>query len=268
MTERIGARELFLERERALALQLRAQRFFLALEMRVTPELNRDISRTGREALQGHLWRRASLRAALSRSVGEGSVGSVPVFDPSPTTVQDPLRAYERVLRGVIVEHYGPDPVAEGLAWAFEAFVAGRIATVHPNPDWNERLVCHGAPNSANYFLFAELAFLCVEADVAADFWNRLLGVLVASAHILAFHDESVGESGAPRFAHREGRALRVRVIDEVRRAYAELNALEPEERLARLEDSFGLLLGRCFERTHTSIGLRRRPLESAVLSE
>lgn len=263
-------RELFERRRAAIEAQVRAQRFFAELEERVEPRAGSPLARTWIDRLQAWLWARVGQRAHLAlRVVPAAPRGWVAALDRPRGVQRRALEEVERVVRSTVVEHYGPTPVDAGLGWGFEAFVAGRLATVAQDAEWNAKLVTHGAPNSANFFLFCELAWACVECGLEVAFWDATLDALVPSAHLLSLYPDGVDgdrPDHVPRFGHYEGRVLPVAEIERVRRAYLPVLRADAATRRARLEDSWAKLLERAVEHPHPRTGGEHRPVADPVL--
>jgi hypothetical protein len=109
--------------------------------------------------------------------------GRRPAFPVLDRQLAAAAREFSAIQRTLVLKHFGDvaDPAAlAAVDRAYEAFANGELAR---DVDL-ELFDCE--PNSALYFLFAEFAFLAIEAGIDADFWSRLLPTLVRTQEIYA----------------------------------------------------------------------------------
>jgi hypothetical protein len=121
--------------------------------------------------------------AVASSGLACGTLRSITAGGPrSPSSIGS-SREFSAIQRTLVLKHFGDvaDPAAlAAVDRAYEAFANGELAR---DVDL-ELFDCE--PNSALYFLFAEFAFLAIEAGIDADFWSRLLPTLVRTQEIYA----------------------------------------------------------------------------------
>jgi hypothetical protein len=238
-----GAADVFAERELAIDAHYRVARFFLALDrgtdvVLADPAWRATMARAGAE-----LELRLKLRAYHAEH-GRG----VTFHAPRPEVVPA-LGAISAVFQKSATELAGHP--WRLLPYAFELFVAGRLAVAHVDPALQALLYSHGAPNSWNYFLFAELAAACLESGIDAGFWEEALVALVGSAELLSRNPaqppapEMTSDERAALYGYRDGRALRMEDVHLARQAYAVASGAYPPgpERRRCLCDSFGALI-------------------------
>ena len=241
MTVAEHAADLFAERELAVEAHYRVQRFFLRLDWRTDFERADPEWRAVMQRLALELTQRVRLRAFHAER-GRGVLFRA----PKPAVLQA-ARAVSAVFLGCAEELAGhPWRLAP---FAFELFVAGRVAVTHRDPALQKRLCTHGAPNSWSYFLIAELALLCLENGLDAAFWDEAVEALVRTSELMGRHpalppaDGMTSDERGVLYGYRDGRALPMADVELVRAAYARaLLPLGASERLQRLRDGFGLV--------------------------
>jgi hypothetical protein len=265
---------LFAERELAIDAHARVQRFFLRLDRTTDFELASAAWRATMTTLGAELARRIKYRAFHAER------GCGVAFDAPRAGVLQAAREVSAVFLACGAE-------LEGHPWrllpfAFELFVAGRVAVAHADPLLQERLVTHGAPNSWTYFMLAELAVLCLEGDVDAAFWEEAFEALVRTSELMSRNpaeppaEEMTSEARGELYGYRDGRSLRMADVALARAAYrGALSALGAAERRRRLCDTLGLIAAATRFHSFTSVWwtpgathplAEREPIAKAVL--
>lgn len=197
--------ELFRERDRAVRLHARAQRFFLRLDRATRAELVPEAWRERMKRVGLRLDHRIETRARHACS------GNAPAFPPIRSDWSLGRRELgDLVGASAFLADRIRDEEWEGdtgfVSWAFELFATDRIAVQHPEEHWHGHLQGHGAANGLPFLQFAELAFYALENDVDADLWRRHVGTLVRAVH--AFVETARTPFGRPTgsYLFHEGR--------------------------------------------------------------
>ena len=234
---------LFDARDTANSKLCQALRFFAALDRQTDPDLAPATYASLCVPLMPSLWLRVETRAAAARISGPAQPqGLVPVLRPAMLVL--PLLVGVSNLFRALKDSIYPLEGPEGLAWAFELFASGRLATHHPDLATHRALSTHGVPDSLNYLMFAELGLACLEADtgVDADLWSALLPTLVATSAFFLVRDPATGQPGG--LLGDTERLLPMAAVTTIRATLLEALATRAGERRELLEEYFGYVAG------------------------
>ncbi len=241
--ETIAARQLGLE------FSVRAQRFFLELELATGPRTSSPDRRAAVQILRGRLDVRIAARAFY------GATDRLPQFAAlggRDGALASALIGISALFKNLAERHldYGDRHL---LGWAFELFVTDQLAAIHPDPVAEDALTSHGAANGTEFFKFIELAFLCMEEGVDAAFWRIHLSDLVRSAELFLTHAQHpLGALCTARcpgsYAYVEGRFTPRQTIRAMRERYArELRDLSSVEQVHSLASTFTRVIAHAF---------------------
>lgn len=234
---------LFDARDKANSKLCQALRYFSALDRRTDPDLAPVTYASLCVPLMQSLWLRVETRAAAARISGPAQPqGLVPVLRPAVLVL--PLLVGVSNLFRELKDSIYPLEGPEGLAWAFELFASGRLATHHPDLATHRALSTHGVPDSLNYLMFAELALACLEADtgVDADLWSALLPTLVATSAFFLVRDPATGQPGG--LLGDTERLLPMAAVTTIRATLLEALGTRAGDQRALLEEYFGYVAG------------------------
>lgn len=237
--------------ERALAIERGAllRKAFLAHDQATNPRLQPE-----KWALHmAHL--NSVLGDRIRAYVWAGSESKWPDFPAVEGPLLEQLRFVCDEFRTSFADvetHLGPTGPVDLYDWAFEHFVTGALATQHNDMDWQEVLGSHGTPDSTFVLRYAALAIVAVESDVDAEFWRARVSTLVRASHIYLELAAPLAEAPYPspewHFRFNPGIAYPNERRRELRAAYADLAAPDPEEHFNRLRARFASLLGRALQ--------------------
>lgn len=241
MTAIEAAAGLFAERELAVEAHYRVQRFFLRLDRRTDFRLADAPWRSVMARLGVELTQRLKLRAFHAER-GRG----VAFAAPKPAVLAA-AREVSAVCVGCAEELAGHP--WRLISFAFELFVTGRVAVAHRDRGLQQELCTHGAPNGWSYFLFAELAILCLEGGIDAPFWDEALPAMVCTSELLCRHPAEppaegiTSEERGKLYGYRDGRARPMADVLLAREVYDRaLLPLAAPDRRRRLCDCLGLI--------------------------
>lgn len=185
--ERFG--DIHVHRRRAMEIDERARRFFLALDLgAMAPDLP-DEWRSNLAFVNAILATRIEQRALSGRS------SSVPLFQPS-ARLHAALREVSTFVQGLVLTHLHDPSEPNLFEWAFQRFALDRIAVTHPEPVMHALLQSHGAPNGEAFFRFAELAFTCIGEKLHRSFWIARMGALAKLAQVYSEYGAARGADG------------------------------------------------------------------------
>jgi hypothetical protein len=147
-------------------------------------------------------------------------------------------------------------PAASPFEWAYELFVAGRLAIAHSDPRVHWRIMHHGAPDGSPFLLFAQLASNAISLGSRADFWRPRIGALIRAAVLFqafpasdaARSQEYFVDGALPDdvYAFFDGKTIPLRVVFELRRTHrVHFRSKSAEEELDHLERAFTWVAGR-----------------------
>jgi len=264
---RVEGEQLFAARKAALEDDWAIRRFFLELDTRTSPGVVDGAWARDLQAVRRRLHSRGSVR------IRRGADLRVPVFSKEHEVLGE-RPALERVSTFFIEvarEHLELEGGRNLLGWAFEQFATDAMPTRAEDPELQRDLYSHGTPNGSEFFKFAELALMCLDNDVDAEFWNANVEALVRVSHVFVEHSTDPARLRvAPRrpedFGHRPGRVYPDQRLWELRRQYAErLAGRDGTERKHRLEARFTSLMSQALLRNGgVSGGHGLRHLEQA----
>jgi hypothetical protein len=243
-SRKLAVEEHFSARELANAELCRALRFFTALDRRSDPDLAPAFYNFLALPLMPALWLRVEFRASAARSTPpDAPLGRVPLL-PDPGPARPLLNEVAQLFRELHDDIYAGSPAA-GLAWGFELFASGRLASQHPHLAMHRALSTHGVPDSLNYLLFAELALACLEAapPVEPALWGPLLPALVGTCAYFLVRDPATGQPGG--LLGDTERLLPMAAVATIRGAVAGALAGRPGGERELLEEFFGYIAGR-----------------------
>jgi len=165
-------------------------------------------------------------------------------------------------------------PDVTPFEWAYELFVAGRLAVSHPRPKTHWKIMHHGAPDGTPFLLFAELAALAIRVNHPdAPFWRERLPALVRAAVLFQAHPASdlaqanqYGINGKPpedHYAFYDGKTIPLRVVFELRaRHRAHLAGKSSTAALDALDRAFTWVAGKSIATTGSSLTPPIDPLD------
>lgn len=263
---RAEAERLFAERKRAIELDARARRFFLRLDRATSQPLEPVLYSTCIGPLFQSLWRRACLRASCARRSGPGRSPGVPDL----TRIAPPPAQLRRVASIFLdaADELGrdsSDPAAD-LCWAFEQFASGRLATHHPEAEFDRLLETHGVPDGVAYLLFAEFALACLATSPPIEpcFTARLLLATAPTALLIAAHPlPPRGRRG--QWDHRES-PLPMAALTRLRTAIASHLPMAGDNRRLFLEDLTTYAAGVLIDGSLSTLQHTGRPLRHLIL--
>ena len=243
--------ELHRRRREGVADRHSIECFFMALDF-ATGEPEGELAQAQRSIMQ-----RLSFRVDYRQSLAlmdPPMACSFQAIDPRSYWAKylQPLRRVSGMIRELAEEHL-PDREGRDLFdWAFEQFVTDEVVTTHYRRDFHATLSAQGAPDSLMFLRLPELAFVCIENEVDADFWGHRVASLVRAAHICLEHSvararpqDQVYPAPLEYFRFSRGRRYPEHRRIELREVYADrLAGKSLRSRLEVLEECFGSMLG------------------------
>ena len=281
----IGPEEVFRRRREFIEADSRVQAYFEDLDRASHPDLGAADLLAAVERVSYMLKSRLESRA-WHGTARDASPPQCPEFEAAAASggglgTLEYLQRISAFMRELIEAHLLPSAAA-GFAerypqtaeqdltgWAYEQFASDSGCAFHLAPAVQDLLQSHGAPNSSEFFKFAELAFACVDSDVDREFWEQRLEVFTRVSQIVVENsrvpptgDGRLGESAS--YGFEPGRYFPSERRLALQEDYARLiDGSSPEQRLVQLQDRFTSILGQALPDTLSSP--HRGPLRELV---
>jgi hypothetical protein len=181
-------------RRRALASSQASKMFFLELDelrFQVVPpcmsEAEAQRFHGAMESVRYSLAHRLAVRTRLCRLARQPRFGPIEV-----PGLEDVSRGFER-LAAAHLELPGVGECDDLWGFAFEQFAVDRGGAFHADPRSSALLIRQGVPDGEFFLCFTELALLCVDQGVSAEFWAPRILELVRATHMFVEHRAPAG---------------------------------------------------------------------------
>lgn len=251
----LDLRRAFALRRQALRDDLSIRAFFAAFDEHTTLPVGDGLEPDAIDQLSCWLETRLVVRAILARDAEP----QVPVFHHLLRSGDLELRGIaarvSRLLLELAEEHLHFPGDQSLVGWAFEQFARSSLAVEHRSAERQCSLQGHGAPNSDQFLLLAELAFVCLAERLDAELWEAMLEPLVRATELHV--DRSTGLAGCSSsvwagWEWATAVPLPRGMLESARRRYGRVlaRAATTAERHRLLEDRFSWLVGRLWPGT------------------